>query len=61
MNKKNVQILPVQKIVVILHPLSIVVGSPVSYPFRLEDQNVREKLRAVKSRQKSHERGIRHP
>ena len=43
----------IKKIVVILHPLSIVVHSPVSYPFRLEDQNVRIKLYADKIGSKS--------
>lgn len=50
-NKKykeiNRQILPIEKKVVILHPLNIEETSPVFYPFRLVIQNVIEKTYTI--------------
>lgn len=55
------QILSVQKNVVILQSLSIVVDSPVQYPFKLEDQSVKGLQCAATSRPKSHKKVVRHP
>ena len=55
--KKKSEILPIKKIVVILHPLSIVGASPVPYPFKLATQYVRREYHAVRCGRKSRKRG----